>query len=138
MKFRRHSKANVELNVIPLIDIVFFLLLFVLVSSSFKDKTEISVNLPQAKGQMQLASGKMIEVVVDKNGQYAVNGKPLINDDMNTLKSAISQLADHNTKLPFLITADANATHQSVVKVMDAAGQLGLVNLSITTIKPKE
>jgi len=138
MKFRRKSKANIELNVIPLIDIIFFLLLFVMVSSSFKDKTEISVSLPQAKGQVQLAPGKVIEVIIDKNGQYAVNGKPLINDDMNTLKSAISQVAEHDNKRPFLITADANATHQSVVRVMDAAGQLGLVNLSITTIKPKE
>jgi biopolymer transport protein ExbD len=138
MKFKRQARSRVELNVIPLIDILFFLLFFVIVSSTFKDKTEISVNLPQAKGQAQLLAGEVVEVVVDKTGQYSVNGKSLINDDSATLKSAISQVVNHDIKRPFLITADAGASHQSVVKVMDAAGQLGLVNLSITTIQPKE
>jgi biopolymer transport protein ExbD len=138
MKFKRQKREPISLNVIPLIDVLFFLLLFVIVSSTFKNKTELTVALPEAKGQMQVSGANAIEVVISKSGEYSVNGKRLINDDFATLKSAISQVAENNVKRAFLITADANTSHQSVVKVMDAAGQLGLTNLSITTIRPNE
>ena len=139
MKFNRQTKKDaVSLDITPLIDIVFLLVIFLVVSTTFTDKTELTIDLPQAKGQVQMQSNDAVEVVIDAAGEYSVNGKRLINDDINTLKSAISQIVNNNTKRPFLITADAKTTHQSVVKVMDAAGQLGLTNLSITTVQPDE
>lgn len=138
MKFKRQKKDKLTLDITPLIDVVFLLVIFLIVSTSFTDKSELTINLPEAKGQLQMQSADAVEVVINATGEYSVNGQRLINDDFSTLKSAISQIVNHNTKRPFLITADGNASHQSVVKVMDAAGQLGLTNLSITTIKPNE
>lgn len=138
MNFKRQARDKVSLDMTPLIDVVFLLLIFFMVSTTFTDKTELTIDLPQAKGQLQMQASNAVEVVISSSGEYSVNGKRLINDDFNTLKSAISQIANNDTKRPFLITADAKASHQSVVKVMDAAGQLGLVNLSITTVQPNE
>ena len=136
MQFKRQKKGRLSLDMTPLIDVVFLLLIFFMVSTTFTDKSELTINLPQAKGQVQMQPKDPVEVVINAKGEYSVNGKRLINDDFNTLKSAISQIANQDSKRPFLITADAKTSHQSVVKVMDAAGQLGLTNLSITTIQP--
>ena len=139
MKFNRQNKKDkVTLDITPLIDIVFLLVIFLVVTTTFTDKSELTIDLPQAKGQIQMQAQDAVEVMIDAKGEYSVNGKHLINNDINTLKSAISQIVSENTQRPFLITADANTSHQSVVKVMDAAGQLGLTNLSITTVQPGE
>jgi biopolymer transport protein ExbD len=138
MQFKRQERSKLNVDITPLIDVVFLLLIFFMVSTTFTNKTELTIDLPQAKGQLQMQSKDPIEVLISESGEYSVNGQRLINDDFATLKSAISQVANHDLKKPFLITADANTSHQSVVKVMDAAGQLGLTNLSITTIKPNE
>jgi biopolymer transport protein ExbD len=138
MQFKRQERSKLTVDITPLIDVVFLLLIFFMVSTTFTEKTELTIDLPEAKGQVQMQAADAVEVIIDAEGKYAVNGQRLMNDDFDTLKSAISQIAQQNTKRPFLITADANASHQSVVKVMDAAGQLGLINLSITTIKPNE
>lgn len=138
MRFKRQERSRLNVDITPLIDVVFLLLIFFMVSTTFTDKTELTIDLPEAKGQLQMQASDAIEVVINQAGEYSVNGQRLINDDFNTLKSAISQVANHDLKKAFLITADANTSHQSVVKVMDAAGQLGLTNLSITTIKPNE
>lgn len=122
----------------PLIDVVFLLLIFFMVTTTFTDKTELVVELPEAEGKLQMEAKDAIEVIINQKGEYSVNGKRLINDNFSTLKSAISKAANDDTRRPFQITADANSPHQAVVRVMDAAGQLGLVNISITTIRPSE
>lgn len=138
MQFKRQERSKLTVDITPLIDVVFLLLIFFMVSTTFTEKTELTIDLPEAKGQQQMQAADAVEVIIDAEGKYSVNGQRLINDDFDTLKSAVGQIVQQNTKRAFLITADANASHQSVVKVMDAAGQLGLINLSITTIKPNE
>lgn len=138
MKFNRQSRTEVDVNLTPLIDVVFLLLIFFMVSTTFTDKTELAIDLPEAKGQLQMESQGEIEVVVSQGGDYSINGKKLLNAQFATLKSAIEKISEGDYKKPFIITADAQSPHQAVVMVMDAAGQLGFTNLSITSIQPNE
>ncbi|CAA0091719.1 Biopolymer transport protein ExbD [BD1-7 clade bacterium] len=138
MQFKRQNRDNSDVNLTPLIDVVFLLLIFFMVSTTFTDKTELAVDLPEATGQLKMDKPQMIEVVINQAGGYVINGHELLNNRFDTLKSAISKLAQGDLKKPLVITADAQSPHQSVVKVMDAAGQLGFTNLSITSIEPNE
>lgn len=136
MNFRRQRKDVVDVNLTPLIDVVFLLLIFFMVSTTFTRETRLSVELPEAKGVLALDAKDLVEVSIAAGGEYAVNGERLARSDEATLRTVLLPLAQKTTDIPFVITADAEASHQSVVRVMDVAGQLGFVNLSITTQEP--
>lgn len=136
MNFRRQRKDVVDVNLTPLIDVVFLLLIFFMVSTTFTRETRLSVELPEANGVAALDASELIEVSVAASGDYAVNGDKLTRSDESTLRTVLLPLAQVSTDVPFVITADAKASHQAVVRVMDVAGQLGFVNLSITTREP--
>lgn len=135
MNFRRQRLDQVEVNLTPLIDVVFLLLIFFMVSTTFTRETRLAVELPEATGQAALQA-EGVEVSIAANGDVAVNGERLVRNDERTLRSALLPLAQAGTEVPFIITADARATHQAVVQVMDVAGQLGFASLSITTREP--
>lgn len=124
------------MNLTPLIDVVFLLLIFFMVSTTFTRETQLSIDLPEATGVLREAQDKQIEILIDEAGSYRVNGKGLVDDRMRTLQAAIYKIAAGDTTLPMIITADAQSSHQSVVRAMDAAGQMGFVHLSITTRQP--
>lgn len=136
MKFRRQRSEEVGVNLTPLIDVVFLLLIFFMVSTTFTRETQLSIDLPEATGVLREAQEKQIEILIDEAGSYRVNGKGLVDDRMRTLQAAIYKIAAGDTTLPMIITADAQSSHQSVVRAMDAAGQMGFVHLSITTRQP--
>ena len=138
MKFRRQRPEEVSVNLTPLIDVVFLLLIFFMVSTTFTRETQLTIDLPEASGQPRENDELAIEILVDEAGLYRVNGKGLVDDRMRTLQAAIYQVSAGDTALPMIITADAQASHQAVVRAMDAAGQMGFVHLSITTRKPRE
>lgn len=133
MKFARRTRAEVEVNLTPLIDVVFLLLIFFMVSTTFTKDTQLSIDLPEADGQPTRVADKVIEITVTRTGAYAVNGNALVNNELDTLKRAIEETSGGDTALPMVITADSATPHQSVVTAMDAAGQLGFIHLSITT-----
>ncbi|WP_330926135.1 biopolymer transporter ExbD [Candidatus Sororendozoicomonas aggregata] len=134
MKFRRQaSQDDVSVNLTPLIDVVFLLLIFFMVSTTFKDKAELVINLPQSSAAVQTQKNQPVEVTISQSGNYAVNGTSLANGRLETVKAALSEASGGDSKKPLVITADADATYQAVVTAMDAAGQLGFVNLSMTT-----
>jgi len=133
VNFKRQNKEELSLNLTPLIDIVFLLLIFFMVSTTFTKESHLSINLPEADGETADAPKKMVEVVIDKNGQYSINGQNLITTKLITLKQAIEKVSQGDRSLPFIITADAATPHESVVRAMDAAGQLGFSRLSITS-----
>lgn len=137
MNFKRQAREELNLNLTPLIDIVFLLLIFFMVSTTFTKENHLAVNLPEASGEVADAPKKLVEVVVDRDGQYSVNGQRLVNDRLVTLKQAIEKVSEGDRTLQFVITADAKTPHQSVVQAMDAAGQLGFAKLSITSKQPK-
>lgn len=136
MNFKRQRKDEVDVNLTPLIDVVFLLLIFFMVSTTFTRETRLSVVLPEANGVAQVEAADAVEISIAASGDYAVNGDRLSRSDESTLRTVLLPLAQQSTDVPFVITADAQATHQAVVMVMDVAGQLGFVNLSITTQEP--
>lgn len=136
MKFGRAKTDNVEVNLTPLIDVVFLLLIFFMVSTTFTRETRLSVELPEATGVAALTAAKMVEVSIAADGTYVVNGERLTRSDRDTLRTVLLPISQQGTDLPFVIIADAAATHQMVVTVMDVAGRLGFANLSITTQEP--
>lgn len=136
MKFRRHTRAEVGINLTPLIDVVFLLLIFFMVSTTFTRETQLSIDLPEAQGQPRQTTEKSIEILIDESGTYRVNGEALVDNNVRTLKAAIYRFAAGDTTMPMSITADAQAAHQDVVKAMDAVGQMGYVHLTIATRQP--
>lgn len=137
MKFRKKQPEEVNVNLTPLIDVVFLLLIFFMVSTTFTKETHLRIELPEAEGEVVDAQVENVEVVINVDGGYSVNGSGLINNQPETLRRAIIDLAGDNRKLPFIISADAETPHQAVVTVMDVAGRLGFASLSITTQKPQ-
>jgi len=137
VQFRRQSKTEDSINLTPLIDVVFLLLIFFMVSTTFTKETHLSIDLPEGSGQPLAEQQQEIEILINADGSYALNGQNLVNRQLDTLKRALEKTANGNADRPLIITADANTPHQSVVTAMDAAGQLGFVHLSITTKNPK-
>ncbi|MDB3855989.1 biopolymer transporter ExbD [Halieaceae bacterium] len=136
MNFKRQRPEEVSVNITPLIDVVFLLLIFFMVSTTFTRETYLSIDLPEANGQPSQEQVENIEIVINAAGQYAVNQRGLRDNKLETIKAALKEMSKGNKALPLTITADANTPHQSVVRAMDAAGQMGFVHLSITTRHP--
>ncbi len=136
MKILRHKRQELDINLTPLIDIVFLLLIFFMVSTTFTKETRLMLHLPEAEGQSGGDPVEVIEITVSATSEYAVNGKALVNQKIQTLMSAIVKLSDQNNKIPVALSADKNAPHQAVVKALDALGRLGFSNIQITTKAP--
>tara|TARA_R110002049_G_scaffold83933_4_gene213597 strand:+ start:15977 stop:16408 length:432 start_codon:yes stop_codon:yes gene_type:complete len=136
VKFRRQRREETSVNLTPLIDVVFLLLIFFMVSTSFTRETQLSIDLPEAEGKPVETAEQQIEVLVDEEGNYRVNGEALVDSRLRTLQAAIYKISAGDTTMPMMISADAQAAHEDVVKAMDAAGQMGFVHLSITTVQP--
>ncbi len=136
MKFQRQRREEININLTPLIDVVFLLLIFFMISTTFTREAHLTISLPEAsaEGEAQQQTDS-IDVVVGAEGQYTINGESLVSSDALTLRRALLKLAGEARDVPFIITADAQAAHQSVVTVMDVAGKLGFSKLSITTQK---
>ena len=133
MRFARRGKAEVDINLTPLIDVVFLLLIFFMVSTTFTKETHLSISLPEASADPIKIVKNHIDVSISKSGRFAVNEVALVNDSLETLKRAIEKVSEGDNSIAFVITADAATSHQSVVTAMDAAGQLGFLHLSMTT-----
>lgn len=137
MKFRRQKTADNSINLTPLIDVVFLLLIFFMVSTTFTKETQLSISLPEADGKAASSVSSTIEIGIDAEGNYSINNKALLNQKIDTLMQGLGKVALGDTDTPLIIRADANASHQAVVTAMDAAGRSGFVHLSITTQRPE-
>lgn len=137
MKFRRKPRENVEIGLAPLIDVVFILLLFFVVTTTFTRETQLQVDLPEAASGTppEQTEVKQLEVVIDVDGNYSLNGKALLKSDLNSLMAALSKEAEGDNSLPLIISADGKTPHQAVITAMDAAGKLGFAHLRITTVE---
>ena len=136
MKFRRRPRNDVTIELVPLVDVVLVLLLFFMVSTTFIRQTELKVALPEAKADPQQIDNEVVEIAISADGEYAVNGRLLVDKQLSTLMRALSDAVAGDTSKRLVINADSDAHHQAVVRAMDAAGQLGLIHLSITTRNP--
>ena len=133
MKFGHRARLEADVNLTPLIDVVFLLLIFFMVSTTFIKDSHLSIDLPKADGEVSQVSSKRVEITISKAGQYAINDVALVSSSIRTLKAAIEKVSEGDSETPLIITADAATPHQAVITAMDAAGQLGFVHLSITT-----
>ena len=137
MKFRRKPRENVEINLASLIDVVFILLLFFVVTTTLTRETQLKVDLPEAASgtppeQTEL---KQVEVLIGADGAYSVNGNALLESNLSNLMAALQKESDGDNSLPLILSADAKTPHQAVITAMDAAGKLGFSHLRITTVE---
>ncbi len=138
MKFQREVREELELNLTPLIDVVFLLLIFFMVSTTFQKESEISLQLPRASDTETTSPQERIEIVINAAGRYYINDQELVKSDVTSLQNALYKVSGGQRDIPLTIRADAQAPHQSVVTAMDAAGQLGMLKMSIATSRSSE
>ena len=138
MKFKRRMLDEPSINLTPLIDVVFLLLIFFMVTTTFTRETLLQVNLPEAEAETQSTQTERLEIVVSRNGSFALNGQTLVNGKLETLLRGLELESKGNLNLPVIIVADSEATHQSVVTAMDAIGQAGFTRLSIATQRSEQ
>ena len=134
MNFRPRAQEEVDVNLTPLIDVVFLLLIFFMVTTTFDRNAEIKIELPTATNTVQSQKQDKIELLIDGQGRYYVNGREVLNNKPETLFQAMTLVLNDMDKVPpLVISADASVNYQSVVTAMDIAGRLGLTNFSIAT-----
>ena len=133
MNLRTTKQEIPDINITPLIDVVFLLLIFFMVSTTFQRDSELSIELPEASAKAEPIQDQSIEIAIDRQGRYYVNGQRLVNTQASSLKEAILRAANSRESPPLIISADAETPHQAVVTVMDAARQLGFLRLTFAT-----
>jgi biopolymer transport protein ExbD len=138
MRFRKPTVEPLEINLTPMIDCLLFLIVFLLLATSFNKFSRLNIILPEAAGVSVNTDSNKIEVAIQEDGSYMVNGVALVSQNETELVSLINKETQGDRERLFVIAADANASHQSVVKVMDIAGKLGFLNLNISTVMPAQ
>ena len=131
MNFRQLRRPEVSINLTPLIDVVFLLLIFFMVSTSFSELTQLVVDLPEAEGAPASTDTTLL-LVVDVEGNMTLDGAPVSNDARG-LSEALRQRLTGNTDIPVTLSADSMTPHQYVVTAIDVAAQLNITRLTIAT-----
>jgi biopolymer transport protein ExbD len=137
VKFRRKPRETVDINLASLIDVVFILLLFFVVTTTFTRETQLRVDLPEAVSGSPAEDQqvKHLDVAINAEGVFSVNNQVLQKNDLTTLMEALQKESNGDTSLPLSISADGKTQHQSVITAMDAAGKLGFSHLRMTTVE---
>ena len=139
MRLSLRPRTEPEVNLTSLIDVVFLLLIFFMVSTSFVKQSQIAISLPEANRSAVVEEvPEQIDIMITETGTFLVNGRELINNRAETIRNALQKVAGGNNALPLTISADANARHQDVVTAMDVAGRLGFTQISIATVYDPE
>lgn len=135
MNFIQHVPDEVEVNLTPLIDVVFLLLIFFMLTTTFDRNAKIKIDLPKTQSAVAVVEKNTMELLVDGSGSYYIDGREVLNNKPETLFQAMSLALDSRggSNPPLVISADANANYQSVITAMDIAGRLGLTNFSMAT-----
>lgn len=134
MNFQRGRKhEELEINFIPLIDVLLVIIIFLIVSATFSRTNELQINLPTAEANAPQEKPLMIEVGVDATGKYVINGKPLADTSVQGISVALQAAAGGGKEPTIVINADANSTHQSVVNVMEASRVAGYTHITFAT-----
>jgi biopolymer transport protein ExbD len=134
----RINEGDPELNLIPLIDVIFVLIIFFVATSSFNQRTTMKLQLPTAQAASQQEGSDPLNVLIDAQGHFFIGDNEVIKSDVASLKEAIVAVAAQDRTMPVILRADARTPHQSVITAMDALGQLGFVKISIATTPEKK
>ena len=130
---RRRSRDEPEINLIPMIDVLLVILIFLMVTTSYAKYSELQINLPQAGGEAVTAQAKPINVAVDASEHYAINNRGVPYTGIESLVASLRDAAGDQADPTIVINADAKATHQSVINVMEAARRAGYGRITFTT-----
>ncbi|MDP4299238.1 ExbD/TolR family protein [Leptothrix discophora] len=130
MNFRPRRPEEPEINLIPFIDVLLVVLIFLMLSTTYAKYTELKVTLPVADANRLEPPPREIIVAVSAEGRYSVNRQPVEAGNLEGLIAAMTQAAQGDVKRPLIVSADAAAAHQSVILVMDAARRVGLTQLT--------
>ncbi len=134
MNFQRGKRhEDLEMNLVPLIDVLLVIIIFLVVSATFSRTSELQINLPTAQANVPQEKPLIIEVGVDASGQYLINGKSLSDVSVAGIASALQAAADGGKEPTIIINADAKSTHQSVVDVMEASRTVGYTHITFAT-----
>ena len=137
MKFRRQPVEEVSVNLTPLIDVVFLLLIFFMVSTTFSHETRLQMNLPQASAARAVKESREITIEINAAGNYAIAEEILPGTSVELVKATLAKVANDDVTRPLIISADAKTPHAAVVVALEAAGALGFKKLSIATRAPE-
>jgi len=130
---RGREREPLELNLVPMIDVMLVILIFLMITTTYSKYTELQINLPQADAEKQLERPGEITVLVNLQGQYVVNRTPVAFISVEQLAGELKRAGGASTDPVVVISADAGATHQSVIRVMEAARVAGLQRITFTT-----
>jgi biopolymer transport protein ExbD len=130
MNFRRHRPEEPEINLIPFIDVLLVILIFLMLSTTYSKFTELQITLPAAEAEKLKDRPAEIVVAVSADGRYMVDRKPVEGRSVDILTSELAAAAQGKNEPVVIVSADATAAHQSVVNVMDAARRAGLARLT--------
>ena len=137
MNFQRgRAREEPEINLIPMIDVLLVILIFMVVTTTYSKFSELQINLPQAAGEAAVTQNKLINVAVDASAHYAINNQNVSNTSVDALATALKNAAGDQPDPTIVINADAKAPHQSVINVMEAARRAGYGRITFTTQTP--
>lgn len=138
MNLQPDNEDEPEVNLTPLIDVVFLLLIFFMVSTTFETQSRIQIELPEATAEASKPDDESLEIIIDVQGRYFIGDRQVLNTKLRTLKGAIRKAVGNREGVPVIIRADANTPHQAVIRALDATAQLGLIHISLATSKIEE
>ena len=136
MNFRHRKKRNLEISITPMIDVVFLLLIFFMVTTTFNKNTALQITLPES-GSKELAPRKLLVLSIDSKSQYYLNEQPLADNKLSTLTHSLASVFKDKEQA-LVINADALAPYQAVVNALDIAGRVGFVQITFATQKAAE
>jgi biopolymer transport protein ExbD len=134
---RGKEKEPLEINLVPMIDVMLVILIFLMITTTYSKYTELQINLPSAQAERQLERPNEITVLVNAQGQYVVNRTPVPFRSVEQLAEELRRAGAALKEPIVVISADAAATHQSVIRVMEASRLAGLSQITFTTQSAK-
>jgi biopolymer transport protein ExbD len=138
MKISNTENDQRKLNLTPLIDVVFLLLIFFMVSTTFEKQAKLKIELPEASPQASVSNADELIISISQKGVFFVNNNELVNAQNKTLRNALQKLAGDSREMPVIIRADANVAHKHVVMAMDVLGNMGFEKVSMATTETAE
>ncbi|MCP4187371.1 MAG: biopolymer transporter ExbD [Gammaproteobacteria bacterium] len=138
MKFTSHtSEEEANINLTPLIDVVFLLLIFFMVSTTFDTTSQLKITLPEASQNEVKRGAQELNILIDSKGRFFLNSRELSSQKSDALMAAVQRALDGADR-PIIIQSDAQSPVQALVTAMDVVGRLGLTQVSIATTRPIE
>jgi biopolymer transport protein ExbD len=126
MRFARVPKDDPEINLIPMIDVLLVIIIFLMLTTTYARQAELKINLPSAQADKKLERANEVNVVVSASGQYSVQGKLVASRDVNALADELRRAAEGLKQPIVVINGDSNASYQSAIRIMDAARRAGI------------